>query len=1089
MTTTAEPEQAAPPPPSSALPSGLLRQREIRLGKLARLRERQALPYRFDHDSRISEVRQRHTSLGPGARTDAHVSVAGRVSAIRRHGGVVFVDVREAGDQIQLVAEPGQLDEVSTAVLHQLDRGDLVGVAGTVITTARGELSIAVDSMQLLNKCLRPLPDSHRGMTDPEARVRMRYVDLIANEKSRRTYEIRFKAVKGVRDELARRGFHEVETPNLNMEIGGAHARPFVTHHNALNTDMYLRIAPELYLKRLLVGGFDRVFEMGRAFRNEGIDFKHNPEFTIIEMYQAYGDYTDMMELAQAVTVSAAMSALGTTVVHIGGREVDLAKPWRRVTMVDIVAEVTGERIDLAGPVEDARAALDRLGIEYEDHWGTGKLLAEIYDERCEDPIIEPTFITDYPVEISPLARGHRHNPLLTERFEIVVNKAELGNAYSEQNDPIVQRQAFEAEDAARLAGDVEAGTIDEDFLRALEFGMPPAGGLGIGIDRLVMILAEAANIRDVILFPTLRPESSEQVERQGMATPEPVLPTASVPVRARPGEAVRSARSSGPARWLSIAMAVLGGLAIAAAIASLFIRGLHVTGVAPIVVGAICLFLVSGGLRRRTRIAWWATLGLTGLLAALLLLNGFWIAGAIFAAVFVAVLACTGSFPRGERLRHGRRWVVGGLAYLVVLWIISGIILAVEEENLDSASDWIGAILLGPLGASRDVADNLSKGFTKWFEPLIVALLLAGVAVLLWRLLLPRSSQTASADERERARGIVERWGWDTLAPFALRPDRRYVFGSDGESLIAYGIAGRFALAAGDPIGPPDSISVVLDDFLAHCAARNLTPAFLAAREVDAPLYQARGLRTFYLGDEAILDLRRFSVEKLPAVRQAHRRVAKGHSFELIPEPAASPQLRDALNAISEHWRKGTDERGYTMAFGDDVDGTHAGFLLAVATDEAGKPIGFLRLAPTGDPQGSYGLGYTLDLMRRDPDAPNGTTEFLIVSAAQALAAKGVRRLSLNFSTFGRLFDRDVEARLSFTDRALANVVRRFNSQFQLESLRTFNERFNTEWLPRSLVYRERGDLAKVGFRFAQLEGFVDVPGFRAPREPSSQG
>ena len=375
------------------------------------------------------------------------------------------------------------------------------------MTTHTGELTVAATEVRLLSKALRALPDKHRGLADPEVRLRERHLDLIANPSTRHIFDVRSAVVASVRSTLVERGFTEVETPVLEPSAGGATARPFVTHHNALDADFYLRIALELPLKRLVVGGFERVFELGRVFRNEGLDPSHNPEFTLLEAYQAFADYGDMMELVETIVSRAALAATATP-SPVGG--IDLAPPWRRATMAELIAEHAGVTMHPSMPLEEARAICDRLGIVYETGWGAGKLMAEVFEATAEHTLIEPTFVLDHPREISPLARAHRDDPALTERFEAFVCGRELANAYSELNDPVDQRERFEAE-----------GYVDEDYVRALEYGLPPTGGLGIGIDRLVMLIADVSSIRDVVLFPALRPrarveETSSRSSRAG---------------------------------------------------------------------------------------------------------------------------------------------------------------------------------------------------------------------------------------------------------------------------------------------------------------------------------------------------------------------------------------------------------------------------------------------------------------------------------------------------------------------------------------------------------------------------------------------
>jgi lysyl-tRNA synthetase class 2 len=485
-------------------------ERARRLADLDTLREQGIDPYpvRFDRDRTLAELRAEFGGLEPGTETDVPVRVAGRILLLRRQGKLTFATVRDQSDSIQLFVSRRELGDGGHDAFDALDLGDWVGVDGTVMTTRKGELSVKVTGFQLLAKALRPLPDKWHGLSDVDTRFRQRYVDLIVNDDARRVFEVRSAAVAAIRRELAALGFAEVETPVLSHELGGATARPFVTHHNALDVDLYLRIALELHLKRLVVGGFERVFEIGRVFRNEGIDTSHNPEFTMLEAYQAFADYHDMMELTERLVVAAARAACaGDAVIDIRGTTVDLAEPWPRVTMVDLIREHVGVEVRPSMDVPSARAVLDGLGLGYRDQWGAGRLTHQVYDELVEPKLVRPTFVLDHPRETSPLARTHRDDPTLVERFEVVANGSELANAYSELNDPIDQRARFEVEARARAAGDAEAGTVDEDYLRALEYGLPPTGGLGIGIDRLTMLLAGVTSIREVILFPTLRPE------------------------------------------------------------------------------------------------------------------------------------------------------------------------------------------------------------------------------------------------------------------------------------------------------------------------------------------------------------------------------------------------------------------------------------------------------------------------------------------------------------------------------------------------------------------------------------------------------
>ncbi len=468
--------------------------------------ERLEAPYRFAVDATAGGLTDAYGDLAAGAETGNVVTIAGRLMLRRVQGKLAFATLADATGRIQLFA-PGKVTPDYDAFCA-LSLGDWIGVTGEVMTTKRGELSVRVDDWVLLAEAQRRFPDKWHGMTDIDTRFRQRYVDLWVTESARRTFTVRTRVLSATRRFLEDRGFVEVETPMLHPIPGGATARPFTTHHNALDTDFYLRIAPELYLKRLVVGGFERVFEINRNFRNEGIDSSHLPEFTMLELYQAYGDYTDAMALTEDLVASLARELVGDTAVTYGGRALDLTPPWRRATMTELIAEHAGASVDLDTGSAELRALAERCGVSPEPDWGPGKLLLEIYEKTAESRLWDPVFVTDYPAEVSPLARPHRDRPGYVERFECIVAGRELCNAFSELTDPAIQRANFEAQAAARAAGDDEAMVVDADYLRALEYGLPPTAGLGIGIDRLVMLLADVETIRDVVLFPTLRPEA-----------------------------------------------------------------------------------------------------------------------------------------------------------------------------------------------------------------------------------------------------------------------------------------------------------------------------------------------------------------------------------------------------------------------------------------------------------------------------------------------------------------------------------------------------------------------------------------------------
>ncbi len=433
-------------------------------------------------------------------------SIAGRIMSMRDMGKASFCDILDREGRLQVYVKMNNVGEEEYARFKKLDIGDVVGVTGEVFRTRRGEISVSATEVKLLAKSLRPLPNKWQGLKDTDLRYRQRYVDLIVNPDVRRTFEIRSAVIKEIRRYLDDRGYLEVETPILNTIMGGANARPFMTHHNTLDLDMYLRIAPELYLKRLIVGGFEKVYEIGRLFRNEGMDVKHNPEFTTIELYEAFIDYHGVMELTENMISTVAQKVLGTMKVTYGGQEVDLTPPWRRLTMADAVKEYTGVDLNVITGDAEARAAALTVGVEVNKDATWGETLFAIFDQKVEEHLIQPTFIIDHPVEVSPLAKRKPSDPRLTERFELFMTSREFANAFSELNDPIDQKGRFQRQVELREKGDEEATMMDNDYINALEYGMPPTGGLGIGIDRLVMLLTDSPSIRDVLLFPTMKP-------------------------------------------------------------------------------------------------------------------------------------------------------------------------------------------------------------------------------------------------------------------------------------------------------------------------------------------------------------------------------------------------------------------------------------------------------------------------------------------------------------------------------------------------------------------------------------------------------
>lgn len=488
-------------------------ERATRLAKRAALFEAGQNPYpeHSELEDYVADIEAKYAELADGEDTEDVVKIAGRVVAKRGQGKIMFIVVRDATAEIQLFCRINDMDEAAWNTLKSLDLGDILGVTGVVVRTQRGQLSVAPKSATLLSKAVRPLPEKFHGLSDKETRYRQRYVDLIANDDVRETFRKRSQILSTFRRFMESDGYMEVETPILQTIQGGATAKPFITHFNALDQECYLRIATELHLKRCIVGGFERVFEIGRIFRNEGMDLTHNPEFTTMEAYRAFSDLEGMKALAQGV-IKAANKAIGNPeVIEYQGQTIDLSGEWASRPMTDIVSDVLGKQVTIDTPVEELAAAAREKGLEIKPEWTAGKIIAEIYDELGEDTIVNPTFVCDYPIEVSPLAKRFEDDPRLTHRFELVIAGHEYANAFSELNDPVDQAERFAAQMAEKAGGDDEAMEYDEDYVRALEYGMPPAGGIGIGIDRVVMLLTNQASIRDVLLFPHMKPEKGFQ--------------------------------------------------------------------------------------------------------------------------------------------------------------------------------------------------------------------------------------------------------------------------------------------------------------------------------------------------------------------------------------------------------------------------------------------------------------------------------------------------------------------------------------------------------------------------------------------------
>ena len=487
---------------------------KIRREKLEELQANGKNPFeitKFDRTNTAGEIKEKFEEFD-----QKDVTVAGRIIAKRIMGKASFCTIQDCDEKIQSYVSINDLGEESYKEFKTYDIGDIIGITGFVFKTKTEEISVHAKSVTLLSKSLRPLPEKFHGLKDPDLRYRQRYTDLIMNPEVKKTFELRSRIIKEMRDFLDSKGYMEVETPILNTIPGGATAKPFITHHNALDIDMYLRIAPELYLKRLIVGGFDKVYEIGRLFRNEGMDLKHNPEFTSMELYAAYEDYNDMMDITEEMVSTIAKNILGTTKINYQGIEIDLTPSWKRITMIEAIKEVTGIDFNTINTDEEAIKLAEERKLEVDAIKKTrGNIINIFFEEYVEETLVQPTFICDYPVEVSPLTKRKPSDPRLTERFEVFIGGREYGNAYSELNDPIDQYERFKKQVKAREAGDEEANMMDEDFVQSLEIGLPPTGGLGMGIDRLIMLLTDSASIRDVLLFPTMKPLASEKKQKK----------------------------------------------------------------------------------------------------------------------------------------------------------------------------------------------------------------------------------------------------------------------------------------------------------------------------------------------------------------------------------------------------------------------------------------------------------------------------------------------------------------------------------------------------------------------------------------------
>ena len=477
--------------------------------KLKNIQNLGKIPFKskYDRTHETGELKKLHVNLSPGENTGVKVKIAGRIMAIRKHGKAIFLDLKDRSGSIQLYGAVDFLREEIFEFISQMDVGDFIGAEGEVFKTRRGELSLKLEDLIILAKSLRPLPEKWHGLKDVEIRFRKRYLDLIMNDDVREIFITRAKVIKEIRNYLEKKGFSEVETPMLHSIPGGASAKPFITYHNALGMNLFLRIAPELYLKRLIVGGMEKVFEINKSFRNEGMSATHNPEFTMLELYEAYADYMDIMELTEDLLKSTIKKIKGNLVIKFHGKELNFSGKWERTTFLDALKEVAGLDLNFEMKIDELKKIAQKKGVEVQEYYGKGKIIAELFEKLVEPNLFQPIFIIDYPKEISPLAKENKKNSELVERFELIVAGKEIANAFSELNDPLEQKKRFENQIKLLEKGDEEAQHMDYDYIQALEYGLPPTGGLGIGIDRFIMILTDTSNIKEVLLFPHLRPE------------------------------------------------------------------------------------------------------------------------------------------------------------------------------------------------------------------------------------------------------------------------------------------------------------------------------------------------------------------------------------------------------------------------------------------------------------------------------------------------------------------------------------------------------------------------------------------------------
>lgn len=1001
-------------------------------------------PTRYPGVTPCATVRARFGRLDRDRRTILPVRVAGRVRQIRRHGGIAFVDLADATDALQLVVEPADLPEPTRAVLDTLATGDLVGADGTVMTTRRGELSVHVSSLVPLGHTTAA-PNGPGG-TSGDAPPLGTSCDAVQQRSA---------IIGALRAGLQAAGFTEIDAAVLAPAGGGG------------DPAVPVRASMLPQLEQLVATGLERVGGLGPV----AADRPPVRERTVLEAVQAYADGVDALRLTGRL-LDAAARAVGASPTGT----------WARRSFTGLLTDHVGRRAPGADPT--AATTAQRLGVEVGPDWCPDRVAVAVFRSVVEPAIAEPTVVEDVPAAGIAVALGGGFLVVAGGRtvaygFPLVTDAETLRSRIARPGGP-----------PAPPADRADAGSI-----RRRALGFPPAARLHVDVDALVETLTGEPS--RAIAFPASDdgPDASAPGGADTAWPPEMVATIAALTAPANPPPPPRKPRTQ-----LAAALVALYGLLSVGAL----VPGLHgaieplradvvpfelrVTSRVTVVLIGLALLFLADQLRAGKRRAWQLAVLMTAVSVALQLFKGLHLVGAALSVVVLAVLLLRRrEFTTPSDPPSALRLVRVGPVYLAAVYGFGLLSLYVGRADVVPSPTFLGSIATVTLGlVGIDGPYEYRTRFLREFFPAaLLAMGLFGIAALAWFLFRPLSHRDLHREEDwQHAWRLVHAYGWDTLAHFALRADKSFFFASDGEAMVAYTYVAGYALVSGDPIGRPESIAPVVDEFLTYCRARSWEPAFLAVREADLGLYQSRGLHAVYLGDEAIVPCGRIAAGHYdPNVERAVRRVGRTHHFELVRESEVSSATIGALNEISRRWRGEDAERGFTMTLSEGITGTSSEYLLAIARDEAGRASGFLRIVPVAGIE----PGYTLDLMRHDPDAPNGITEYLIVHTATELAARGARRLSLNFAVWGRLLAPDLQHGALL--RTTAWGIRRLNRFFQIESLRRFNAKFEPVWLPRSIVYSNLAHLPRVALLYAAIEGFVELPFGAALLPPTASG